>query len=486
MPLLQIFAMACMVIYTQGANCKENQHCAECDENTGRCSTRCSTGYFGPKCMDVCSRRCRYHTCKLIPGKGIETCTDGCIPGFQGPNCQRPCYSTKEHCTRCPDGCLGEYCHMGGTCFSGCSDSYYGAGCKFKTSKPENNKTCSSRCKSCNRITGTCEECQPPYSGLDCRSSCEHCVGGCESGCQQGCRQGFYGNKCTEACSDTCRAGPSLSADEQCPEGDSCTPECHSQTGECVHGCVDGWYGPKCSKRCFSNCKHQRCNHAGVCVERCGKCLNKTCNVSCMNGCNSRDNCNMTCDLCPGGVCDENSGSCVQGCNTTGSRCGDNCTTNCQTTDCPTGSCHADEQTTGALNTVIVTSVGLVVFIILAACTTCCICCRKRKCLKRNEAEDNTLDSNLEQADTSIRESMDLHHYEDIREEDIMSQLPDQNQDGAGREKAPDIPVLADCFQGELNDKDTSVGDSQPYTELKEGARVSRPRSSIRYLSPHD
>ncbi|XP_071085972.1 scavenger receptor class F member 1-like [Haliotis cracherodii] len=474
MPFLQILLMAYMVVYTQGGKCFDNQQCSECEEQTGRCNTNCYRGYFGPKCMDVCSRMCRYHTCEVHLDRGIGRCTDGCIPGFQGPNCQRPCYINHGNCTRCPGGCDGEYCQMGGTCFSGCSDSHYGTGCR----------TCSSRCKSCNRITGTCEECQPPYSGLDCRSSCEHCVGGCESGCQQGCRQGFYGDNCTEACSDTCRAGPSLSSDERCPEGDSCTPECHSQTGECVHGCVDGWYGPKCSRRCISNCKHQMCNHAGVCVERCGKCLNKTCNGSCMNGCSIRDNCNTTCDLCPGGVCDENSGVCVQGCNMTGSGCGDNCTTNCQTPDCPSGSCHADDATAGASNTVTVTSVVVVVFIILAACTASYICYRKGMCLRRNGSDDKMLDAKLEQADVPINDYLELHHYEDIREEDIMR--PDQNQEGAGIEKALDIPVLADCFQGERTSKDTSVRDSQPYTELKEGARVPRPRSSVRYLSPLD
>lgn len=105
------------------------------------------------------------------------------------------------------------------------------------------------------------------------------------------------------------------------------------------------------------------------------------------------------------------------------------------------------------------------------------ICCR-------NGCDDKTLDAKLEQADVPINDYLELHHYEDIREEDIMR--PDQNQDGAGREKAPDIPVLADCFQGERNDKDKSVRDSQAYTELKEGARVPRPRSSVRYLSPLD
>ncbi|XP_048246510.1 scavenger receptor class F member 1-like isoform X2 [Haliotis rufescens] len=264
---------------------------------------------------------------------------------------------------------------MGRTCFSGCSDSYYGAGCS----------TCSSRCKSCNRITGTCEECQPPYSGLDCRSSCEHCVGGCESGCQQGCRQGFYGDNCNEACSDTCRADPSLSTDERCPEGDSCTPECHSQTGECVHGCVDGWYGPKCSRRCNSNCKHQRCNPAGVCVEGCAQghfrsdcepcleqCLNIKCalsNGSCCNGCRnglSGGKCNLSCSVCPDSI-DTNSSLCTPEYN----MCMYNCTNNASLSDCSTGSC---DTVSFPINTETVKYLVVFVICILAASTDgyCC------------------------------------------------------------------------------------------------------------------
>ncbi|XP_071085977.1 scavenger receptor class F member 1-like [Haliotis cracherodii] len=325
--------------------------------------------------MDMCSRRCRYHTCELHLDRGIARCTDGCIPGFQGSNCQRPCYTHQVDCTRCPGGCDGEYCQMGGTCFSGCSDSYYGAGCR----------TCSSRCKSCNRITGTCEECQPPYSGLDCRSSCEHCVDGCESGCQQGCRQGFYGDDCTEACSDNCRANPSLSTDEQCPEGDSCTLECHSQTGECVHGCVDGWYGPKCSRRCNSNCKHQRCNHAGACIEGCApghvrsdcepcleQCLNIKCalsNGSCCNGCrngSSGGKCNLSCSVCLDST-DTNSSLCIPEYN----MCMYNCTNNASLPDCSTGSCD-----TGSFPINTETVKYLVVFVIcILAASTVGYCC---------------------------------------------------------------------------------------------------------------
>ncbi|XP_067668043.1 scavenger receptor class F member 1-like [Haliotis asinina] len=459
---LQILVTAYIVIYSQGAKCPDSHHCSECDEQTGRCKTKCHRGYFGPTCQDVCYRRCRYHTCELVPDKGIGRCTDGCIPGFQGLTCQRPCDTHHTGCTRCPGGCDGEYCQVSGACFSGCRDSYYGAGCK----------TCSSRCKSCNRITGTCEECHPPYSGVECGHSCKNCVGGCESGCKQECRHGFYGDDCTKACSATCRPNPSLSTDGQCPDRESCPPECHSQSGECVHGCVDGWYGPKCSRRCSSNCQHQRCNQTGACVVECGKCLGEACNRSCITGC----------DGCAGGFCDLTSGVCVQICNSTGFGCGVNCTDNCRTPDCPSGLCEPGEPVAGASSAVMVTSVVVVVFIILAACTAgCYICYRKGMCPTRKNVDDQKVEAKLEQADIAIHDYLELHHYEDIREDDIVE--PDQNQPG---KETLAIPVVADCFPGEvkIGVKDRPGTDS--YTELKKGGRVSRPRSSVGYISPLD
>ncbi|XP_046567523.1 multiple epidermal growth factor-like domains protein 6 [Haliotis rubra] len=192
------------------------------------------------------------------------------------------------------------------------------------------------------------QECHPPYSGVECRHSCENCVGGCESGCTEGCRQGFYGDGCTEACSDTCRPNPSLTTGGQCPDGDTCPPECHSQTGECVYGCVDGWYGPKCSRRCTSNCQHQRCNQVGACVVGCEQfrsacescleqCLNLTCasiNASCCSGCsNGTSGCVVPCNVCT--VCLDGVATNSGEHNVTG--CRYNCTHNVSSPGCPPG-----------------------------------------------------------------------------------------------------------------------------------------------------
>ncbi|XP_067669982.1 multiple epidermal growth factor-like domains protein 6 [Haliotis asinina] len=422
--LLQILVTAYIVIYSQGAKCPGSHHCSECDEQTGLCKTKCHRGYFGLTCQDVCNRRCRYHTCELVPDKGIERCTDGCIPGFQGLTCHRPCDTHHTGCTRCPGGCDGEYCQVSGVCFSGCRDSYYGAGCK----------ACSSRCKSCNRITGTCELCHPPYSGAECGHSCENCVGGCESGCTQGCRHGFYGDDCKEACSDTCRPNPSLAADGLCPDRESCPPECHSQSGECFHGCVDGWYGPQCSRRCSSNCQHQRCNRSGACAAGCEhhvspcegcleQCVNLTCvssNTSCSCGCNnSTSGCGLSCNGVVTNSSDYNITSCRY-----------NCTHNSSSPDCPPGACGTN---VSVINTETVKYVVLAVICILAA-SLCGWCCYRRG-LSTNRIR-YTADEVMNAGQTDVLNSgyMALHLYEDVREGDVTIQLPGQSQGGTSTE----------------------------------------------------
>ncbi|XP_046554095.1 multiple epidermal growth factor-like domains protein 6 [Haliotis rubra] len=145
MDILMMLCIACLATSNQANQCREKQHCSECDNTTGRCLTDCDTGYFGKKCRSVCSKTCRNHSCR-ISDTGIGDCTEGCVPGYQGIGCNMPCDSPGGSCTACPGGCDGGYCQLGASCVSGCVDSYYGTGCK----------SCSSRCKSCNRITGVC------------------------------------------------------------------------------------------------------------------------------------------------------------------------------------------------------------------------------------------------------------------------------------------------------------------------------------------
>ncbi|XP_046564881.1 multiple epidermal growth factor-like domains protein 6 [Haliotis rubra] len=216
MALIFIMVLVCVADYTLGADCTEGQHCSQCDME-GNCLHGCDKGYFGMKCKSQCNSKCRYNTCKLDPGTGAGKCTDGCEPGYQGKSCDRPYDSHVVNCTLCPGGCDGEYCQLGDACFAGCRDSRYGSGCK----------TCPSSCRTCNRMTGVCDECDPTHHGVNCEMTCENCAGSCEAGCE--CVPGFYGDFCAETCSKTCRPRsphtclPAVTSD-------SCTGECHKHS----------------------------------------------------------------------------------------------------------------------------------------------------------------------------------------------------------------------------------------------------------------
>ncbi|XP_046557434.1 scavenger receptor class F member 1-like [Haliotis rubra] len=136
-----------VVLYTEAGPCLDNQHCSDCDVNTGHCLTECEMGYYDLKCFSVCDGHCKGNPCNLS-ADGSGRCNEGCVPGYQGIGCNIPCDSPGGSCTACPGGCDGGYCQVGSSCVSGCVDSYYGTGCK----------KCSSGCTSCNRSTGTCDD----------------------------------------------------------------------------------------------------------------------------------------------------------------------------------------------------------------------------------------------------------------------------------------------------------------------------------------
>ncbi|XP_071115907.1 scavenger receptor class F member 1-like [Haliotis cracherodii] len=299
-----ILCLAYFIISAQGDQCKDNQHCSYCHISTGHCLTDCDPGYFDQKCRSVCSRNCRNRSCKLSVS-GIAACTEGCVPGYQGSGCNVRCGSPGGTCTACPGGCDGGYCQMGSSCVSGCVDSYYGTDCK----------TCSSRCKSCNRMTGLCKECHPGYFGPNCAYSCDHCLGFCEHGCEDGCLPGYYGTFCNKRCSEKCGPDPNISTDND-------SRVCFRTSGDCIHGCREGWFGPQCSSPCSPNCGHNMCqSDSGKCTDGCTRGL--------YGGL-----CQHTCEVCLDGVCDQKTGTCTEGCHLTEPKCDSTCTFNCSIAEC--------------------------------------------------------------------------------------------------------------------------------------------------------
>ncbi|XP_046335892.2 multiple epidermal growth factor-like domains protein 10 [Haliotis rufescens] len=132
--LWAMFCFSCLTVSSPGpgvkaTQCKDNQHCSDCDSISGHCIIECDPGYYDQKCSSVCNENCKNNTC-VISISGSGNCTNGCVPGYQGTSCNIPCDSPGGNCTACPGGCDGGYCQLGSSCVSGCEDSYYGTGCK--------------------------------------------------------------------------------------------------------------------------------------------------------------------------------------------------------------------------------------------------------------------------------------------------------------------------------------------------------------------
>ncbi|XP_048247643.1 protein draper-like [Haliotis rufescens] len=373
-----LVTIACLVLSTRADPCRDDQKCSECITASGNCITECDTGYYDPKCKSLCSKNCKLKKCKEQEVSGTEYCTEGCEPGYHGVNCNVGCLVPTENCANCPGGCEEEYCNQGDKCFSGCHDFYFGSDCK----------NCSSRCESCNRTTGTCDHCHPPYHGLNCEYSCNYSSGSCEAGCAPG----LYGEQCVDMCSEKCRSNPAVIPETHCTGADVnisslCTPECHKESGDCVHGCVAGWYGPLCSFQCNSNCINKRCNITGECAEGCteghfGKdckpcsenCPNYTCisnSGTCFKVCHNGmygQFCNLTRTLCNDHVCDQPTGKCIKVCFVTEEGCTLNCSEGFPTTERTTESSGTDNSSSILPYAVLLTVVLLVATAVCYAC----------------------------------------------------------------------------------------------------------------------
>ncbi|XP_046545768.1 protein draper-like [Haliotis rubra] len=353
MSFLVFLTFACLILSTPADHCHKSQHCSNCDPASGNCITECETGYYDLKCKSECSKNCKEKKCKLLENTGIGNCTEGCEPGYHGVNCKIVCSVPTQNCSKCPGGCDGEYCTQGDTCFSDCQDSYYGSACK----------DCSRRCQSCNRISGTCDQCHPQYHGKNCEYSCNYCSGSCVGECARVCAPGLYGTECAEMCSENCLPNPVFYSEDQCVEEDGnitneCTPECHNESGQCIHGCVAGWYGPMCEFQCNANCFNKQCDNTSACGEGCtaghfGKdckpcsdiCSSYTCksnNGSCLHNCSSEvygQFCNLTSKTCIDDVCAQITDKCIKECTITEEGCMRNCSTDIPTTECSDESC---------------------------------------------------------------------------------------------------------------------------------------------------
>ncbi|XP_071086115.1 cell death abnormality protein 1-like [Haliotis cracherodii] len=477
---LAILGLVFVVLTIRATPCRNGQHCRECDDD-GDCSTLCERGYFGKKCRSECSSRCTHKSCHLT-AIGIETCTEGCVPGFMGTSCKIPCGNPGKQCTECEGGCDGGYCMTPTSCVSGCVDSYYGLDCK----------SCSERCKSCNRSTGMCDRCRDPYRGVNCEMSCENCAGSCESGCEEGCQPGFYSHWCDEVCSENCRSGPDrdsysvLECDRNTPN--NCIRECDNNTGDCIHGCNVGWYGTNCSSRCSSNCAQMSCTVSGACVDGCApgyagtdcscyeNCIQDICHPNfghCVKGCINGYYgafCNNTCEICLDGICDWELGTCIRGCNFTDRLCTSTCTHDCPLDVCLTDmSCQAGKQPQMDIKYIVI---GLSALLVLTGIL--CVFCLGKRWSKRRDAEANNY---------IVEYQPPSNRYWEIRESDVDQECDYPENESPG--------VLAKQLQeshgrgahGDISSDDTS-GDNPPNTHLVRDIGVDDQTTDIKYITP--
>ncbi|XP_071104285.1 scavenger receptor class F member 1-like [Haliotis cracherodii] len=431
MALAVILVLLSMVVSTQAADCRTGQQCSDCS-NTGECKTKCFVGHFGVRCKSNCSNSCLNSVCESTH-TGMGRCTEGCDRGYYGIDCRRPCESQDTTCSKCETGCDQGYC---ASCVSDCSDGYYGPDCK----------NCSSRCKTCNRITGTCDECYPPYGG----------------------------NFCVVSCGGNCRPAPNITDTTRClalgaDTSVNCSSECHNQSGECLHGCADGWYGPQCSYPCSAGCRSGRCDAAGACVD----------------GCRPEypgQICYETCKMCRDGVCDQTSGMCINGCNVSERACGTSCTNNCSKEYCNGEMCKTDNLKTKGVSIGISTaSVFLVVCILLSNY----ICYRKGRSANRENLAD------VEHS--PAEETQSWHKYDDIEEGDLDIEQPTKKQEIVEEELSLAMTAIADVFPAAAaivhRDYDMSSDSSasstyESYTHLIPDIVTSDPGKVDRYLSP--
>lgn len=324
----------------------------ECDIS-GKCSYGCKEGWFGThcdkKCMEGCSKCSELETCDecyieaaLLNGKCYSPCSRcihqkcttngacklGCVDGWHGEKCDRPCLmecskcTSNDSCTSCLRGfkwegnrcvstcenCVEQQCSADGLCDKGCKEGWFGKKCIEK---------CVEGCISCSDGFN-CERCLSGYqlSGNKCIIGCNFCIEedcDLQGNCRLGCKDGYFGSQCKNSCMKGCQVCDSVESCTVCSHGfhlinNKCEASCTNCVGKvcdvndvCSSGCVGGWFGKRCDQKCNDNCATcnsnvcLKCNIGydlkdGRCIKVCGNCVNTECNTNkdCELGCNCK------------------------------------------------------------------------------------------------------------------------------------------------------------------------------------------------------
>eukprot|EP00118_Oscarella_pearsei_P013888 m.115146 g.115146 ORF g.115146 m.115146 type:complete len:2509 (+) comp37534_c0_seq1:25-7551(+) len=340
-----------------GQDCLQSCNCdlryGSCNPQTGVCE--CFAGFTGGDCKTVCSDdkwgvdcaedclclfgKCAHATgvCTCFDGVFGQNCDQDCVNGTYGPGCSSSC------------GCQnGASCNPHtGTCY--CLPGYYGHFCESECQENFFGHLCGRQCDclngaACNKSTGFCD-CAAGYTGTQCELSCPdgfwgpHCQYACgicvngrcdpmAGGCL--CDNGYEGANCTTVCSGQSWG---INCKNPCPDCFN-NYACDAFTGHCLCGgkedycgdngvcstggecqCDPGVVGDNCSQPCPANTYGDGCKSECVCAEgaTCSP-VDGTCN--CPQG-KWGFKCSLECDC--SGVCDQDSGVCVDTSGTGGS-----------------------------------------------------------------------------------------------------------------------------------------------------------------------
>lgn len=234
---------------------------------------------------------------------------------------------------------------MTGSCLYGCKPGWSGDTCSEQCNIPN-----CVECYTLKNNTQICDRCKDRFYGDLCTETCsDKCLlGRCNAAgdCVFGCKTHWTGRKCyqqncdIEHClkcgfstlyyipiCDVCSVGKfySILANKCVNCSDKCiggSNSCNQTTGICFHGCEQGFYGTNCDRLCsINNCEQCVLANSHNDEAKCGRCSPGWYpeNFSCV-GCSQH---------CLGGVsnCNSSTGHCAIGCEVGwfGSRCDKQC-----------------------------------------------------------------------------------------------------------------------------------------------------------------
>ncbi|XP_033914651.3 laminin subunit alpha-1-like [Acipenser ruthenus] len=323
-----LFGGICRLCECNGhaTECDIHGVCSDCKHNTiGPHCEQCMPGFYGDP-SDGMPDDCQVCACPLnIPSNNFsstchldsagEVMCDQCVPGYEGPRCERcangyygdptvpgelcvpcdcngnvnplepgHCDTRTGECLKCVENTAGSHCER-------CADGYFGdaivakncqdCGCHVNSSYSSVCDLESGKCKCRPNVTGEkCDQCMPGHFGLSSGLGCQTCncnLAGslsdtCDDEGQCPCVPGVAGEKC-----DRCARGFYDFQDDGCTPCDCAHTHnnCNTETGQCI--CPPHTAGVKC-ELCEANhwghdsklgCKPCDCSLVGSSSSQC-------------------------------------------------------------------------------------------------------------------------------------------------------------------------------------------------------------------------